>query len=354
MTKRTRYFILGSFALLVAGLCTGLFAYYGGLPAGAFSGKGGPAELAYVPENAVVVAFADVQEVMSSELRRKLQEAMPPGEAKGREELEAETGINLERDIDHVVACAVAGPEGAGDLKSGFVAFRGRFDAVRLENLAVEKGATVADYKGRRLIVLPTDKHHGKATGEQAEAGEEPAPARRHDPTRQMVLTFVEPGLAMFGDDASVKLAIDTAASGRDVRDNAELMRLVNDLDRGANAWAVGRFDLLANHAKLPEGLSGKLPAIKWFAAAGRVNGGMSAALRAEARDEEAARNLRDVVNGFMALARMQAEARPEWNALMSSLQLSGTGTTVQLSFTIPAELMDAIVAHGHKGSNAD
>ena len=104
-------------------------------------------------------------------------------------------------------------------------------------------------------------------------------------------------------------------------------MRLVNDLDRGANAWAVGRFDLLATQAKLPAGLSSQIPAIKWFAAAGRVNGGVSAALRAETRDEEAARNLRDVVNGFMALARMQSEARPEWNALMSSLQLSGTGT---------------------------
>jgi hypothetical protein len=351
MTNRTRYFILGSFALLVTGLCAGLFAYYGGLPAGAFSGKGGPEELAYVPENAAVVAFADVQEVMASELRRRLQEAMPPGEAKGREELEAETGINLERDIDHVVACAMTGPDGAGDLKSGFVAFRGRFDAVRLENLAVEKGATVASYKGRRLIALPADKHRHKAGGDEAE-GERPA--RHAGPTRRMVLTFVEPGLAMFGDDASVRLAIDTAGSGRDVRDNAELMRLVNDLDSGANAWAVGRFDLLASRAKLPEGLASQIPAIKWFAAAGRVNGGVSAALRAETRDEEAARNLRDVVNGFMALARMQSERRPEWNALMSSLQLSGTGTTVQLSFSIPAELMDAIVAHGHKGSAVD
>jgi hypothetical protein len=352
MTKRTRYFVYGSFGLLVAGLCTGLFAYYGGLPAGAFSGRGGPAELAYVPEGAAVVAFADVQEVMASELRRKLQDAMPPGEAKGREELERETGIDLERDIDHVVACAMTGPAGGtGEVKSGFVAFRGRFDAARLEALAVEKGATVTDYKGRRLIGMPVDDHHRKAAGE---ASDTEAAAPRHAEARQMVLAFVEPGLAMFGDDASVRLAIDTAASGRDVRDNADLMRLVNDLDGDSNAWAVGRFDVFASRAKLPEGLSAQIPAIKWFAAAGKVNGGMNASLRAETRDEEAAKNLRDVVNGFMALARMQADSRPEWSALMSSVQLTGTGTTVQLSFSVPAEIMDVIVAQGHRGSHAD
>jgi hypothetical protein len=38
----------------------------------------------------------------------------------------------------------------------------------------------------------------------------------------------------------------------------------------------------------------------------------------------------------------------------MSSVQLTGTGTTVQLSFSVPAEIMDVIVAQGHKGSHAD
>jgi len=345
MNRKTRYFMLASFAIVVAGLCTGLLAYYGGLPIGAFAQKSGPAELAYVPSNAAVVAFADVRGVMDSEMRRKLRSVMPGEEAKGQEEFKAQTGIDLEKDIDHVVACLVPKAAEGPEWDSGFVAFRGRFDAVRLEALAKEHGGTIEDYRGKRLVKLPAERHEHA----DAEASDE-RPAR---PRPNMTLAFAEPGLMVFGDERAVRQALDTAASGRDVTGNPDVMRLVKDLEGNANAWAVGRFDLIANRAKLPEGISSQIPAIKWFAAAGRVNGGVSGTFRAEARDEEAARNLRDVANGFLALARMQAGSRPELRGAIESLQLSGSGTTVQLSFSVPAELIDAVSsmhAHGEHG----
>ena len=73
------------------------------------------------------------------------------------------------------------------------------------------------------------------------------------------------------------------------------------------------------------------------------MNGGLSGSLRAEARDDQAAENLRDVVRGFLALARMQAQADPRTAALVESLQLTGTGKTVALSFTVPAEILQMI-----------
>ena len=360
MTIKTRYFMLGSFALVVAGLCTGLVAYYGGLPIGALASRSGPAELAYVPPDAAVVAYADVKNVMSSEMRKRLRSVMPAeDEAKGREEFKAKTGIDLETDIDHIVAAMVPKGDGTGGWESGFVAFRGRFDAVRLESLAREHGAVVEDYQGKRVIRLPKDAKHEREAAEAESAapaeGEKDAEPHVHAQPHarpNMIVAFAEPGLVIVGDERAVKQAIDTSASGRDVTANAEVMRLVRDLESGANAWAVGRFDLIANHAKLPEGLSAQMPAIKWFAAAGRVNGGISGSFRAEARDDEAARNLRDVANGFLALARMQAGSRPELQAALQSLQLTGTGKTVQLSFEVPAELFDVIAkAHGHKAN---
>jgi hypothetical protein len=105
----------------------------------------------------------------------------------------------------------------------------------------------------------------------------------------------------------------------------------------------VGRFDLLASHANLPDQIARQIPAVKWFAAAGHVNGGLSGSLRAEARDDQAADNLRDVVRGFLALARMQAQSDPRTSALVDSLQLTGTGKTVALSFTVPAEVIEMI-----------
>ena len=61
MTKRTRYFMFGSVTVLLVGLCTGLVAYYTGMPMGAFGQPGGPSELRYVPADAVLVAYANVR-----------------------------------------------------------------------------------------------------------------------------------------------------------------------------------------------------------------------------------------------------------------------------------------------------
>jgi hypothetical protein len=158
-----------------------------------------------------------------------------------------------------------------------------------------------------------------------------------------ITLAFLEPGLVAIGDSTAVKTAIDAQLSAHSVTSNNEMMELVRDIGSANNAWAVGRFDVLAAQAKLPEQVSARLPQIKWFAAAGHVNGGLSGSLRAEARDDQSAENLRDVVRGFLGLARLQAQADPRTAALVESLQLTGTGKTVALAFTVPAELLQMI-----------
>ena len=77
MTTKTRYFVVVSLLVLGIGFSTGLVAYYVGFPAGAFASRGGPVELAYVPRDAGVVAFANVHDIMTSELRQKLHHALP-------------------------------------------------------------------------------------------------------------------------------------------------------------------------------------------------------------------------------------------------------------------------------------
>ena len=93
---------------------------------------------------------------------------------------------------------------------------------------------------------------------------------------------------------------------------------------------------------------SSRLPAITLLSIKGHVNGGIRGVLRAEARDDEAASNLRDVVRGFMALAKLGAGSKPELQLMMQSLELGGTGKTVALSFTVPAEVFDAVGAIGN------
>jgi hypothetical protein len=320
MTKKTRYFLAGSAAVLAAGLGTGLVAYYTGgfqpVSASAVSN-----ELRYVPADATVVAYADVRAIMDSDLRARLKQAMPMHE-QGQQEFQAQTGIDIEHDIDYVVASLSTGLQKPAPL----VVARGRFNDTQLETLIREHGGTVEDYKGKRLIVCTTAAH-----------GDMPIQ------TGSVTLAFLEPGLIAIGETAAVKTSIDAQLAAHSVTSNNEMMELVSEIGQSNNAWAVGRFDVLASQANLPEQVSSRLPQLKWFAAAGHVNGGLSGSLRAEARDDQSAENLRDVVRGFLGLARMQAQADPRTSALIESLQLTGTGKTVALSFTVPAEVLEMI-----------
>jgi hypothetical protein len=108
--------------------------------------------------------------------------------------------------------------------------------------------------------------------------------------------------------------------------------------------WAVGRMEALTNQAQLPEQIGGHLHAVKWFSASSHVGAGFSGLLRAEARDEESAKNLRDVLQGFMAMARLHVGQKPELAPIMQSLQVSGTGNTVALSFEVPPALVDTLI----------
>src|SRR3954469_24968253 len=102
MTKKTRYFMAGSAAVLAAGLGTGLVAYYtGGFQPVSASAVAN--ELHYVPADAMLVAYADVRAIMDSDLRARLKDALPTHE-KGQQEFQEQTGIDIERDIDYVVA----------------------------------------------------------------------------------------------------------------------------------------------------------------------------------------------------------------------------------------------------------
>lgn len=311
MTKRTRLFLLIAAGILVVGLGTGLLASYVGLQNLTLIGGNGPAEFAYVPADARVVGYANVRAVMDSELRRKLTELQPGGDSANR--FQEQTGINVEKDIDYVIA-AISGsdPEAGGPP---LVLARGRFDQVRLEGFARQEGGTVEDYKDKRLIT------HG-----------------------DFAVAFLEPGLVAVGMPVAVRRAIDTKSAGAgDVSDNDELMRLVRVVDDGT-VWGVARFDALAG-ARLPPEVTSKLPSISWFSIKGLINGGVEGQLSAEARDAAAAQDLREVIRGFMALARMQVGQHAELGDLMNSLQLGGQGKTVSLAFSVPAAMIDALGA---------
>jgi len=316
MTKRTRVFLLVSAGVLAAVLATGLAAR----AAGAL-GASTPDELAYVPATARMVAYADVREVMNSPFHdrfRQLQNANPNGDS-----IEARTGIKFERDVDSVLVASMDGPQAGLPKDSALLIARGRFDSARVEALMREQGGEIEQYRGKRIITIKDD-------------------------AALATLAFAEPGLLLFGARDNVRGALDAkAGAAQTIGANTEFMALVGDVDEGT-AWTVAKFDaLLSQRGPVPDAVLGQLPPINWLAASGRIDSGLHGMVRADARDEQSAQNLRDVVQGFLSLARLQGSRDPAYRQMLDSATLDTKGTSVSLSFDVSPAVLDSLNSPG-------
>lgn len=324
MNQSTRRFLIGSAVVLSLSVGTGLVAYYNGnLPLGL--SQAADTELTYLPASAAAVGYADVRAIMSSEFRQKLRQVLPTGEEK--EKLHAEFGVDVERDIDTVTAAYMGGD---ANRKSAVVVVRGRFNDAQIETLATQHGAVVEEYRGKRMLTMTEGQ---QATGETTTESHHASGG----------LAFLEPGVLALGESAALKAAIDAGADGNDIRKNEELMGLINDIRGTGNAWFVGKFDELTSNTAIPQEIKDHIPPVHLFALSAHVNGGLSGAIRAEARDDKSAEQLRDVVRGALAAGRLMAGQNPKVEAMLNSLQMTGTGKTVGLNFTVPAELLDVL-----------
>lgn len=328
MTKRTRIFLFASAGVLIAVLATGLVAWASGAAA---VGAGGPDELAYVPGTARMVAYADVRQVMNSQLRDRFRQYQR-GNPSGPDSLEARTGIDFERDVDRVLVASIdsngrlllpptAGTGAAGPGRGwSLLIARGRFDAVRIEGLMQQQGARVEQYRGKRLVSIKDESHDA-------------------------ALAFAEPGLVLFGADAGVRGALDAKAGAVNaIGGNREFMAMIDGVAEGT-AWSVAKFDSLAGSTPIPDAVVNQLPPINWLAASGRIDSGLHGLVRAEAQDEQSAQNLRDVVQGFLALARLQSTREPAYKGVIDSVALNADGKSVSLSFDVTPAALDALTS---------
>jgi hypothetical protein len=319
MSSRTRYVLLGGGAVLLVGLLAGGVAYVqGGIPAFAVARPAQPGlgELRYVPAEASFVAYASVRDVMQSNLRERLGVAQPDVDRQGR--FFDETGVDLENDIDYIVAGFVST---GTEPPAGLVLLTGCFDHSRLEFLAREQGGAVEEYEGHTLVT--------RAMG--------------HDET-ELAMSFVESGVLALGSDESVRHAIDVS-SGRaqetDITSNDRLMALMTHVGETDNAWAIAQLEGNEVLEMLPGDFAAQIPPLTAIVFGGRVTDGLSATLTAETRDDQSSQDLRDVLQGFAALARMQTDTRPHLRALLDSVQVGGSERAVSLSFDFQSENLE-------------
>jgi len=350
MTPRTRYFFAAAAVLLVAGIGVGLVAYYRTgrqaiIPAGL------PDELRYVPATADLVAYADVKTVMNSELRRELERSTM-GPRRGRSEMHEFAGIDVERQVDHIVAYlekidtespaaennqpprpAEPGAPRRDGPPRGLLIAQGTFEQGKVEQFLREHDGAMGDYHGKHIAIRrpsPADNGDKELRGHNEE----------------VAVGFLQPTLIALGDADLVRAAIDlssNASPAANVTSNAEVMNLVRDA-AGETAWVVGHFDAVSRRIGVPSALRRQIPPLRMVAAKARINGGVKATIRAETADDAAADQVRDVIRGFLSLIRLQAGAKPEMQELLKTLELGGRGSTVQLSFAMTPETFRLVV----------
>jgi len=325
MTKKTRYFVLGAIAVLLVGLGGGLIAY---LAYNRVAGVAGmPPEMRYVPADVALVAYADVHAVMNSDVRRALMPSIDPASRKGRQMMNDFAGIDVEKQVDHIVAYVepyvAADPQAQAqpEMPRALVMVQGTFDPARIEAFIRDHAGTMEEYKGQKIFVRTEDGH-------------------------QVAVGLIGSGLIALGQEDLVRRVIDMSQAGaggaKTIADNPAMMTLIRD-NAGSTAWAVGQFDEISRRMRLPSGVTGKVPPIRLVSAKANINGGIKAAIRAEAGDKVAGDQLRDVIRAFISLVRLQGGGKPELDNVMKSIELSGTDATVRLSFAVSPETLRVI-----------
>jgi hypothetical protein len=269
-----------------------------------------------------MVAYADVRGLMNSPFHERIRQLQRTNPAAGSDDLEARTGIRFDTDIDGVLVTS-SGVDAPQERPEGSLLIaRGRFDAARIESVMRSRGGQVDQYRSKRIVTL------ANATGDTA-------------------LAFAEPGLLLFGPHASVRDALDAkAGAAAAISSNPQFMTLVNDVSDGT-AWSVAKLDSASGRAPFPPAVMNQLPPINWFAASGRVDTGLHGRLRAEARDVQSAESLRDVIQGFLALARLQGTRDPAYRTMLDSVALTASGTSVSLTFDVTPAALDLLTPSG-------
>jgi hypothetical protein len=154
------------------------------------------------------------------------------------------------------------------------------------------------------------------------------------------------------GNAPALEATLEGHAQGRQpLRENAALVGLLEGVKPGSTVWMVGDQSLLAQlprtvpapGASPGTGGTMNLPALKSLTLTGDLEPQLAFEVVGEAADEPAARNLADLVRGFVALLSLQAGQKPELKDLATAISVASEANRVRVNARIPHDLLEAL-----------
>ena len=283
-----------------------------------------PGEGLVLPADTQFVMGFDVKRLVASPVwtRYGKDSGMRP---EGLQQLEAWTGLDPARDIDQIV---VAGRGGAGKKQPPpLVMAMGRFDLKKLGwSLDKVQQATTSDLAGTTLFTM---EQKGVSS----------------------TLALLDAGTLLFGPTERVRTVVTSHSRGETpLRQNEELLGLVESVKPGSTFWVVGGQSILARMPNAIPGPGGgggaagmNLPALQSVIVTGDLDPQVSLALTGVAADAAAATKLADVLRGLVALMSLQAQQKPELAQLASAFSIATEANQVLVNARLPYELLDAL-----------
>ncbi len=279
-----------------------------------------PAEGLLLPADARFLVGLDVKRFTASPLYQKFHAQARPDAFR---ELEERTGLNPERDLDQVLIAGQA-TKGAGP---GLALVLGSFDTYKLgQSIETGKDKVAGHaFEGCTEYVFNEGGHEA------------------------MAVAFIDRQALLIGRQAAVEGALSGRARGAaPLRTNATLMGLLERVKPGSTFWMVGDQSLLQNlpgtvPSPAGNGTSIELPALRSLIVTGDLEPVISLAITGDAADPTAAKNLANIVSGFVSLVALQASQKPELKDLAQAVSVATDQSRVLVNARVPYEVLEAL-----------
>ena len=292
----------------------------------AFSGvlsAADPQLLNLVMPDAKVIAGVNVEQAKGTQFGQYLLDQIQTHDADMQKLIDL-TGFDPRRDVREVLVAS----NGAPQSKSGLALARGNFDVAKITAAATTAGKDVATEVYGNVTILEDAK---------ATSG----------------IAFLDSTTVVGGDLASVKAAIDRRSNAQPLP--AAILVKINEWSSSQDAWGISVVpptSLAPAHAtQQPNPMINSAQSVQQ--AYGGVKFGANVVFSSEAVCDTAqnATTLGDLVKFMLNMAQMQAAKNPEAQALVNSVTVTPSGTSLKVSASLPQDLFIQLLHPAQKAS---
>jgi hypothetical protein len=273
--------------------------------------------------DAKVLAGVNVEQAKISPFGQYVLSQVKSQTSSGLQQLTALTGFDPTRDVHELLAAT----NGGSNNHAGLVAARGSFDAGGFAALATQHGGTVESYGGASIL---------------------------EDPKQEYGVAFLSSSLVVAGDLANVKAAIDRQTKQAPLP--AAIILQVTNWSGSQDAWAISTVppsSLNPGPGAIPipgVGPGGSNTAFQAIqSAAGGVKFGTNVVVTAQVQADNAqnATNLGDMLKLLASMAQLQSQGDATVTALANSLTVTTTGSTLNVSVSLPQDMLQNMIKAG-------